>query len=58
MTTAAGPVRLAGVFWLVGWHPAGIGPSGGLEWRTLRTLQEERMELAEKRTGLDVWLAW
>jgi hypothetical protein len=42
---------------LAGIQP-GSGLPGGLEWRTLRTLQEERMELADKRTGLDVWLAW
>jgi hypothetical protein len=35
-------------------------PSRLLVWtggRTLQTLQEGRMDLADRRTGLDVWLA-
>jgi hypothetical protein len=39
-------------------HPAGIGSSSWTGGRTLHTLQEERMDLAGRRTGLDVWLAW
>jgi hypothetical protein len=39
-------------------HPAGIGSSSWTGGRTLQTLQEERMDLAGRRPGLDVWLAW
>ncbi len=42
----------------MGWSgfQAGIGSSEWTEGRTLQTLREGRMDLADRRTGLGVWL--